>query len=443
MVLAVWAGAFAALTIAYYFFFGPGPTPSEALDVSWYTPRGWAVRSAMLAGLRQFAEDESGPARLVPVLLFAVPPVALLAIGFRITRGAAARAAGTALALTATAFVYYGYLAPGVWRFFSWRWPAVTLCMAAIVAAALFAPSLLRAALARPLAARAAALVLAFGATYFMFTEITGTNPELQANLSPWPLLTLFGLLLLGRLLGAIHLGAGLGEWATGSRPGAAGALLAAAIAAVVAAGGVWLLGAGAGAGLPIVAAILALPYALALRWLGASAGAPADGAMRALAGVLVVVMIGLANWRANAYQETARDQTSAQVIAGLEAYRAQRGVYPDDLAELVPEFLSEVPRPAMGLIPNSDEVFTYSNFGDSYALEFSSVLWVQCAYSPPYTDDAGAEESEEDAPAETSPDVAAGEEDGADGAGGAYATEDAGSLAGSWSCDRNPPKLW
>ncbi len=449
MALAIWAGAFAVLAVAYYFFFGPAPTPSEALDVTWYTPRGWVVRSVMLVGLRQMAQDEAGAVRLVPVLLFSVPPAALLAIGFRITRSPLTRAAGTALALLAIAFVYYGYLADGVWRFFSWRWPAVTLCMAAVVAAAMFAPSLLRAALALPLAARAAALAAAFGATYLMQTEITGTNPSLQANLSPWPLLTLFGLLLLARVLGAVHLSVGLGEWIAGSRTGALPALVAAGIAAALAVAAAWLVGGGSGAALPLIAALLAIPYALVLRARTREGSAAARGSLRALAGLLLIAMVGLSNWRANAYQQTARNETSAAVIAGLEAFHARQGVYPDDLTELVPDLLPAVPRPKMGLVPDADEVFTYSNFGDSYALEFSSVLWVQCAYSPPYTaESADEDDAASDDGGESPPDVAAADEASAAdeerlGAAGAYATDDAGELAGSWSCDSNPPKLW
>jgi hypothetical protein len=442
MALAIWAGALAITTIAYYFFFGPAPTPSEALDVSWYTPRGWVVRSVMLAGLRQMAQDESGAARLVPVLLFSVPPLALVAIGFQLTRSAVLRAGATALALCAIAFVYYGYLADGVWRFFSWRWPAVTLCMAAIVAATLFAPSLLREILARGRVARAGALFAAFAATYLMVTEITGTNPLLQANLSPWPLLTLFGFLLIGVVLGAVHFGAGLAEWASARRRGLLGLLLAAGLAAVVAAGATWLLAGASNAGLPTLAGLLALPYALLARARDGEGAAAARGSVRALAGFLVIAMIGLSNWRANEYQEAARDETSARVIAALDAFRARHGNYPDDLAELVPAFLPAVPRPRMGLISDDDEVFTYSNFGDSYALEFSSVLWVQCAYSPPYADDAAGSDAPE-ADEDTAPDVAAGEEAVPIGAAGAYAEDEGGELAGSWSCDQSPPKLW
>jgi hypothetical protein len=222
-------------------------------------------------------------------------------------------------------------------------------------------------------------------------------------------------------------------------------ALLGAGIAGAIAAAAAWLLGSG-GAALPVLAALVALLAALLVR-AGARERAPGtSGALRAIAGLLVIAMVGLSNWRASEYQRTARDETSAEVIAALEAFRARAGVYPDDLSELVPEFLPEVPRPQMGLIANSDEVFTYSNFGDSYALEFSSVLWVQCAYSPPYVGERAPEEEGlegEEAP----PDVAAGDDLGDEetslGAAGAYGSDAGGDLAGSWSCDRNPPKLW
>jgi len=59
-------------------------------------------------------------------------------------------------------------------------------------------------------------------------------------------------------------------------------------------------------------------------------------------------------------------------------------------------------------------------------------VLWVQCAYSPPYVFD---EEDEMDAAEE--PDVAAG--------GDPLSTEEEEerALAGSWSCESTPPTLW
>jgi hypothetical protein len=140
---------------------------------------------------------------------------------------------------------------------------------------------------------------------------------------------------------------------------------------------------------------------------------------------VLVAATIFLSNLSATRAQELARDVTAARVLDAIQSYRADKGSYPDDLAELVPGYLDQIPRARMGLVPHRNEEFTYSNFGDSFALEFASVLWVQCAYSPPYyeTEDDELEDEEE-----IIPDVAAGEDLG---------------LAEAWSCESAPPKLW
>ncbi len=457
---AIWAAAFALLGLAYYLCFGPAPTPSEAANAPWFAPRGLLVRSVMLAGLRELAREETGALRLVPVLLFSVPPLALLYAGFRLTRSPLARAYGTALALASSALVYYGYLADGVWRFFEWRWPLVTLCTTFVVAAVLFAPSLLRAALAQPPLRRVALLSVPFLVAAFLLTEITGTNPDLFANVSPWPLLTLFGVLLLGRLLGLVHLAAGIGEWLSQRFGAGAGALVSALSAVVVCVAAAPLVVSDAfasGAPLVALAAVLTAPYALIARRRARDPGAAAlDGRTRGLAGALALAAIALANTAAESYQRQARDVTSAGVISALESYRSAHGGYPDALEDLVPEQLPEVPRPRMGVLANADEVYTYSNFGDSYALEFSSVLWVQCAYSPPYAgeysgdddeaswrDEAAAEEQEAEVDASAddgsaAPDVAAGSADAAD----APAETETG-LAASWTCDSQPPRLW
>ena len=64
-------------------------------------------------------------------------------------------------------------------------------------------------------------------------------------------------------------------------------------------------------------------------------------------------------------------------------------------------------------------DVFTYSGFGDSSLREFSSVQWVQCGYSPQYTDP-----------------------DDPNAAGLAVGARD-NALEGSWSCAEQPPPLW
>jgi hypothetical protein len=120
------------------------------------------------------------------------------------------------------------------------------------------------------------------------------------------------------------------------------------------------------------------------------------------------------------------------------------------------PDYVEAVPRPAIGLIRDEDDRFSYSNYGDSYALEFASVLWVQCQYSPPYEFAAADPEelAEEEAAAAESgasgdgleswdaPDVAAPREPTAEDLALA-ATLAARGLNGSWSCPEEPPKLW
>ncbi len=453
MARVLWAAGFTLLALAYYLCFGPAPTPPEAASAAWYAPRGLLVRSAMLAGLRELARDETGALRLVPVLLFSVPPLALLLAGRKLAKGALAQAVGTGLALTSIALVYYGYLADGVWRFFEWRWPAVTLCTSLVIASLLYAPSLLRAALGRPPLQRVALLAAPFALAALLFTEITGTNPDLTANLSPWPLLTLVGFLLVGRLLGLVHLAAGAGEWLSsrfGGAIGTAASALAAALVAVVAAPLALANAFSSGAGLLVISAALAAVYALVARRRARDpVAAAADGRTRGFAGALALAAIALANATAESYQREARDVTSAQVISALESYKGDHGGYPDALEDLVPQYLpAGVPKPRMGLLENPDEVYTYSNFGDSFALEFSSVLWVQCAYSPPYAGEYAGDEGEEpwrdeEGGESAEEDTGAGEADAAPDVAAGGAPAESQALAASWTCDSQPPRLW
>ena len=63
-----------------------------------------------------------------------------------------------------------------------------------------------------------------------------------------------------------------------------------------------------------------------------------------------------------------------------------------------------------------------YTNLGDSYLLEFSGVVWVQCAYSPAYREET--------------------DEIGESGAA-SQGSEEQEALAAAWSCERKPPQLW
>jgi hypothetical protein len=414
--------AFVALAVSYYYLFGAGPTPSELGELPWWRPRGWALRWESLAALKELREAE-GAVRLLPVLLFLLPILALAIPLLVLFKSAVMRSLILGVGLTAWAFVYYGYLAEGIWRFFSWRAPAATLSFFLLLSALLFAPSLLRSMARLSLGWRALALIAAFGSIYLLSTEVTGTNPELRANLSPWPVLTLFGLLLAGYMIASWHVAAGIGEWIWGRLSGSAGAIAGIASAAVVGgAASLWIFEAAGPAAIGTFALLAALYAIVASARASDRAGV---GAARIAAGVLVAATIFLSNLSATRAQELARDVTAAKVLDAIQSYRADKGSYPDDLAELVPGYLDQIPRARMGLVPHRNEEFTYSNFGDSFALEFASVLWVQCAYSPPYyeTEDDELEDEEE-----IIPDVAAGEDLG---------------LAEAWSCESAPPKLW
>jgi hypothetical protein len=81
-----------------------------------------------------------------------------------------------------------------------------------------------------------------------------------------------------------------------------------------------------------------------------------------------------------------------------------------------------------VGWFGEGGEAFNYIDLGDSFLLEFSSVMWVQCHYSPAFREEMEAEE--EVAKSGEPSDVAAGPD----------ADEE---LEAVWSCERQPPRLW
>jgi hypothetical protein len=133
------------------------------------------------------------------------------------------------------------------------------------------------------------------------------------------------------------------------------------------------------------------------------------SAANRLLAGGLLVGMIFVSNRAALYHHTRARDEASRRVIAALERYRDEQHAYPERLAQLVPTYIPEIPRPRIGLIDHEGENFRYTNFGDSFALEFTSILWMLCAYSPRYP----------------------------------FERDTMSTPAGRWTCEENPPPLW
>jgi hypothetical protein len=344
----------------------------------------------------------------------------LTALGFRLFPSAVARVLLSAVALTLLAFTYYGWLDVETWRDYTWRWPIALFATSLYLSAFAFAPALVRAAAGRSRAVQALAVLVLAASVYFLSTEVTGTNPFLEWNLSPWPVITLYGFLLFGLLFGVIHLAAGLGLAARerlGGAPGLAAGVGGAAIVAVLL------------RGIPFEQTTAARIVLLALgagglvAWVGWRRRERRAALPFLVAAALILASIKAGQWQAEHFQAKARDEIAPQLIAALERHRQEQGNYPLDLSGLVPNYLPDLPNPRVGWLADPGEDFTYTNLGDSFLLEFASVLWVQCAYSPPYV-----EEAEEDEPV----DVAV-----------AASGEDDRMLEASWSCERKPPRLW
>jgi hypothetical protein len=433
------------LAVFYYYFIGAGPGPSELPeDLEWFRPRGWLMRWDALLALAELA-DREGIQGMIPVFLFWIPPLALLVGGLVLFRAAVLRTFVVWLSLMLMTFAYYGVAGERVWRFFEWRFVAVAASFLAIVVSCAFAPSLVRSLGRVPRVVAGILLLALFGGVFMLQTEITGTDPDMRFNISPWPVITVFGMLFFGYALAAFHVSAGAGLWLAARRPGLLGLALGGILSALLAALGCTLIFSEPGVTRIAFFGAVGLAYMLLAHALGAEGAALRGSAgSRLAAGLLIVAVVLPANQAAIRNQINARDVTAQQVLLALEDYKKIHEEYPDRLTALVPDHLPEIPTPAIGLLADEDDEFDYSSFGDSYALEFASVQWVQCAYSPPYefaAYDDEEDEDEADYEGEEDVDVAARVETEDEREANAR-LRDAG-LEGSWNCPREPPKIW
>ncbi len=101
---------------------------------------------------------------------------------------------------------------------------------------------------------------------------------------------------------------------------------------------------------------------------------------------LMVLAAIGIAAWiylkplpPGQGPNAQAGMRASAAIIQTLENYRSSRGVYPMNLSDLVPEFLSGVPH-----LSNGSEI-EYERLGGNYKLSFNytNPLPVHCNYQP------------------------------------------------------------
>lgn len=472
---------------AAFIYYGFGPYPRQA-PVPWWQPRGFLTESVLLA---PFGEDP-----LPPIVAYTLPAVALALAVLVASPSALLRTGALAITLATGLFLFYGLRWPGpqIWSFFGWRGGAVMLAMAGVVSAALMSPALASAWLKRSWAVRILTYLPCVILAAVFAANATGTNPELPFNISPWPVVSVFGMDLSASIIAALFACAGLALAALRWRDRALWVTALCLTAAIT---------------VPVVWVVLDLPSGL---WLLAAAlavaaaalvlAARADGNLtmgsRSIAGyvalgsILVTMPLLLGStWKRLDYSATRADRAQ-QIIDALADYYEREGAYPDELDELVESRdIDDLPKPRIGLAALSGQEFTYQSFGTDYLLEFAAPGWTQCAYSPPWEQDweneddadsyppsdAGAEEPAGDfdpeaglgpaaaglPPAEEEFDVgglgpaAAGlppaeEEFDVGGLGPAAAglpsaeeeipVEDE-RLEGSWTCPSKPPELW
>lgn len=422
--------------------YGLGPRPE--LGLHWWSPRGFLTRALVGSSWETLIADRSAG-----FAAFWTPVLALAGAVWLTTRSALLRAAAISTALAAAMFLFYA-LGSGItqvaWNLFHWRASGTMLAVAGLVGAIVVSPWLAARWLDLPWPARlfwflpVAFLVLAIE------RNVTGTNPRLPFAISPWPVVQVFALETVGTTVAAGLAGIGLGlfglaRWRAGRGIGLAALAIAACAALPI--GWLWLGSRGllpfhVGRAQLLAAGSLTLAGVAAAGAIGWRQGSEALQ-RRALAAGTGALLLGLPLllgevWARIDYSRT-RDVYARRVIDALQQYYARESIYPDSLDALVQSGdLDAVPRPAIGFGFLDDSSFTYQAFGTSFLLEFAAPRWVQCAYNPPYSDEADAAGGDEQngAPAESTPHVAAA---GPDAAGDVR--------GGAWSCPSSPPELW
>lgn len=423
---------------------GLGPRPE--LGAEWYSPTGFVTRALLGTPLESLVTE-----RWKGLLAFGTPALLLLAACWATTRSALVRAAATTSAIAAAAFLLYAFgseIARVAWTLFHWRMSASLLAISAVAGVALTSPWLAASWLRLSWPLRLATfLPIALGVVAIE-RGVTGTNERLPFALSPWPVVQVFGLEVVGTIVASLLAGTALGLGGLALLRRGRGALglevplgiLALALGLALPAAWLALGGQGflpfrsGGRGFLVATVLCALALATAARARRGSRGLArpgpvAGGSDRLLGRARILgtaaVLLGLPllvgqAWARVDYTRN-REVQAQRVIDALARYYEREQIYPETLEALVAsKDLEAVPKPRLGFgLFGNGTSFTYQAFGTSYLLEFPAPRWVQCAYNPPYED----EELDEDAPA---PGEAEDE-----------------AMAGAWSCPSAPPELW
>ena len=416
---------FLALLLAWTAVLHHGLGPRPNLGLAWYSPRGFLTR-AVLASPWDSLIAERGKG----LLAFWTPALLLAALCWFTTRSAVIRTLAVGAALAAGIFVLYALdrgAGQVVWPLFHWRASGTMLALAGVIGTVLVSPWLAASWLRLAWPLRLLTFLPPAFAVIAIERGVTGTNPRLPFAISPWPVVQVFGLEVVGTIAAALLAGAALGlvglRQLAQRRP-AAGVLACLAGLGVPAA---WLA-LGSQGFLPFHVAARGFAIATALCALAIAVAAlprlePGRLGRRARVLGTAALLIGLPLFVGQAWARfdygRNRDVYAQRVIDGLALHFERESVYPDTLGALVAGGdLDRIPTPRVGFGFLGDGAsFTYQAFGTSYLLEFPAPRWVQCAYNPPYDDE---------------------EFDEADGEPG----EDE-DLGGSWSCPSSPPELW
>lgn len=414
---------------AAFLHHGLGPRPDLGLE--WHSPRGFLTRALLASSWESLVAT-----RWKGFLAFWTPALGLAIACWMTTRSALVRTLAVGAAIAAAIFVFYalgGGASRVAWTFFGWRASGTMLALAVVIGGVLLSPWLAASWLRLGWPLRVLTFVpVAFG-VIAIERGVTGTNPGLPFAISPWPVVPVFGLEVVGTIFASLLAGAALGLAGLALRAQGRtriGVLLALAGLALPAG---WLA-LGSQGFLPFHVATRGFTIAtLACALVLAVAAVPARDAIRLRRRARVVgtaaLLLGLPLFLGQAWARLDysrnRDVYAQRIIDALAGYYERNQMYPDKLNELVDDGeLAAIPEPRVGFAWLDDGTrFTYQAFGTSYLLEFPAPRWVQCTYNPPYDDYEDGESDEED--------IA---EDAAD---------DDEDLGGAWSCPTKPPELW
>ena len=457
-----WAAVAAALGYAVLIHYGVGPS-NKGMAWHWYTPRTFLLDVEFL-----YPVFETLGRALIGT---ALPAVLLAALAFALCRSAVGRALALASVVAVLLYTFYGVRAPFVWEFFDWRAAAVLTLTAIVVGFSLAAPLLAASWLKLAWPLRLLVYLPIVFAVFALVRNATGTDESLRFSISPWPAVPVFGIEVAALFITAWLVGVGAGLHAlVRSRRAQAGPargrlalhlLLALALPALL----LWIgsqLGLfpfRAGARTFIGASLgTALAIAVAARTRG-DGEALTRRARHALVGAaLIGIPLVGAEAVARADYFVTREIRARRILDALDLYIKRESVYPDTLDELVTAGdIDAIPEPAIGFGFLYDAKFRYQNFGTSFILEFPAPRWVECAYTPPFSDEEYAEEEEEEAgdDALAAAPPAAGEAapasaeaferppNPADADAPADAEGAGESLDEAWSCPSKPPELW